>query len=98
MVIGDAVSGIGGDNAGLDFQPAAGVEVVIKSCFINTGINAPRIFDGVIQSDIFRYGNTAINNANLSLVGGIFISNAIYLRLNASGVGFRNGFTGIEVQ
>jgi len=95
MVAGDVVNAIGGDNAILDFQPAVGVEVVITWLTSINGTTNARLFDGVNQSINFHF--TAASRDLLASVK-LFINNTNYLRLSISGVGERNGFTGIETQ
>jgi len=92
MAVGDVVSDIGGDNAILDFQPAAGVEAVISLWFT-----------GQTNGDLFLYNGTD-TSTNLPLLQTtvsvntmkMFVNNTNYFRSIAPGAGLRNAFTGIE--
>jgi len=91
LAIGDIVSDIGGDNAILDFQPAAGVECVLPFMTAVDTQNFFNLHDGVITSR-----NLAISATLMATKLGFFIDNTRFMRLTAAGVGRRNAFTGIE--
>jgi len=91
MAIGDIVSDIGGDNAVLDFQPAAGVEAVITWLTAVDTQNFVRLTDAVIEGR-----NLAVSVGTYTASSKFFVNNTRFLRLTAAGVGRRNYFTGIE--
>jgi len=92
MAVGDVVSAIGAPNAVLDFQPAAGVEVIITGIF-NDGqaANIYSLFDGAVNSNV--------DTADAISVGAlkIMFNNALYLRCGALGGVLRSAFCGIEI-
>jgi len=90
MVVGDIITDVGADNAVLDFQPAAGVEVMI------TMVNEPN------QYGPFDGANLSLTVANTSFIRSLGdlkmgITNAVFLRITAPGVGLFNAFSGIEI-
>ena len=92
LVSGDVVSGIGADNALLDFQPAAGVEVVIVSAFGEGSLaGQPTLFDGTNVSVLAALGNDAIVGIKLML------TNTLYLRLANRGATRFNSYSGMEL-
>jgi len=98
MAVGDVVSSIGGANATLDFQPAAGVEVAIKTTFSQTGTARSAVmYDGVINTMELKTDMSAATNAYLTIGSVMFVTNTNYLRIFGSGGALRNGFTGIEI-
>ena len=96
MVVGDVVNAIGGANAILDFQPAAGIEVAIKMCFCRSGVAGWALFDGVNISD-FLITDEATAAGIKNNFTTMLIDNTNYLRITASGGAIRNGFSGIEI-
>lgn len=91
LAVGDVVSNIGGDNAVLDFQPAAGVECLIS--FL-TAVDTQNFF--ILRDGVNNSRNLATSAVLFESKLGFFVTNARFLRLTAAGVGRRNAFTGIE--
>lgn len=92
MVVGDVVNEIGGDDAAITFQPAAGVEVLIT--IIGRGFVDSFFFDdGVITGFLFVLGMIPSTT-----VIKMPINNAIHLTVVAQGVGQRASFGGIQIQ
>mgnify|MGYP003679608310 FL=1 len=96
MASGDVINGFSPVGAILDFQPAAGVEIVVKTCFLNGVSNAPSLTNGTIESNMST-SNTAISGTSLSDVN-IFINNTNYLRINSLGGGQYSAFSGIQIK
>ena len=70
MASGDVVSDISGDNTILTFQPAASVQCIIKSCFMNGVGGYVKITNGVDETylsngaTIYQGGN-GVTNLNM---------------------------------
>ncbi len=92
MAIDDVVSGIGTDNAGLTFQPAAGVEVLITSFISALGII--KLTNGTSTSVIVLATNWRLNQLNIKL----FVNNTNYMTIDAGGSGKFNSYTGIQTK
>jgi hypothetical protein len=95
MAKGDTVSAIANIAAATeyDFQPAAGVEVVIVECGTESGLNDMHVglHDGV---DTTNFGA-----ASARFAGKLFIRNGLYLRIyNANGGAQDMAYTGIQVK
>lgn len=104
MARGDIVSDLGSiaDTARFTYQPASGVEVVIKSLITGkvagTALNIEgELYDGALTG-IFWSGNhtlAVIEPYNIA----ILVNNSIYLRiLNNAGVTATLGFTGMQTK
>jgi hypothetical protein len=97
MASGDVVNAISGDNTELNFQPAANVECVIKSCFMNGVGGYVKITDGANETylnngaTIYQGGN-GVTNLNM------LITNTNYLKIDALGVSKRGAYTGIQIK
>lgn len=91
MAVGDVVNGIGALGAGLDFQPAAGVECLIS--YVSDEGAPFQLFNGVNGSRQTGYINAGIIGNPLKL----FITNSIYLRIVAL-AGVRAGYSGITIK
>jgi len=98
MVIGDAIVDIDSMLTGttLDFQPAAGVEVVITQGSSDDGTALVTLLD---QTD----GTSAAHIADLSITGNanhvvkLFVNNTVFLRRVNTAVGTQIlGFSGIQ--
>lgn len=92
MAVGDAVVNI--FSGASTFQPAAGVEVCITSCFVQPRTSDDiRITDGVNQGICSNQSGTAQDHLNTK----IFITNSIYLYLNAGGAVY-SGYSGVQTK
>jgi len=93
LVVGDVVSAFGLDNSILDFQPAAGVEVVVTS--VNTGGSG----SGVQLYNGTTAGIDTSLRADSADLGSLkfFVNNTNYLRVGANGAGNFTAFTGVQV-
>ncbi len=92
MAIGDVVNDISADNTILDFQPAAGVEVVITYVSTLLAGGQPLMFNGTNATT----ATTGLDN-NLYYNLKMMINNTNFLRISALGAGVFSGFTGMEV-
>jgi len=91
MAVGDVVNGFGAvAGATLNFQPAAGVEVMISSAGANG--NQIRLFNGAADS-YNSVGVTGQDGTSGNLK--IFITNTNYLQVVPTGI-FAS-FTGIQI-
>jgi len=91
MAIGDVVVQFGGDNAVIDFQPAAGVEVVI-TCWASN--NGDILFNNDTNvSQVLVTANVVENPA----AGKVFVNNTVFARIAAQGAGNFSAFSGITV-
>jgi hypothetical protein len=93
MAAGDVVSGLSAINTALTFTPAAGVEVVLTSLANDDQYIRYEITDGTLYSYLIP-DNTFYNITNCK----VFITNSIYLHINAIGVGMSSGFTGVQTK
>ena len=94
MAAGDVVSGQGGIGATYNFQPAAGVEVMISSAG-NNSQGWFYLYNGSILSGVY---SMSPGNAHDTFLIKIFINNTIYIQMEASGAGKYNGFSGIQIK
>ncbi len=78
MAVGDTVNAIGGLGTTLDFQPAAGVEVVITHIGDINGGHC--LYDGVNQSAL---GLAQQATSDFYFTPKVFINNSVYLRIIA---------------
>ena len=106
MAVGDVINDIQNiaANADLDFQPAAGTEIVINSIGSDgtsagatpakTPLADVKLYNGSLESDIIRNGETA----GWEQIK-IWITNTNYLRINnADGANARDiSYTGVAV-
>jgi len=102
MTVGDVVSGIAGGVAGgatLDFQPAAGVEVVITAVGSEQSNTAvPGVIVGLYDGTDFAHVATG-GEGGWSGLQKIFLNNTIYLRLeNNSGSAGDIAYCGIQTK
>lgn len=98
MVVGDVVSVIGTAGATLTFQPAAGVEVAIKTTWVSTGgSRAGALFDGVNVTVPLFNRNDAATSAEQGLVQTMFITNALYFHVFGT-AGVIHGLSGIQIR
>jgi len=89
MVVGDAVSDIGAVGAVLDFQPAAGVEVVVT--WMHDGTNGHDLRDGVTSSsDVVM-----VDATNQPSPFKFFLNNTRFMRIELVG-GQTKAFTGMQ--
>jgi hypothetical protein len=87
MAVGDVVSGISANNTTLNFQPAAGVEIMLTAF---SGGFGGGITDGVvIGSSMF---------VNYTETKKIFITNTNYITIAPGGAGFYGAYTGIQIK
>lgn len=89
MAVGDVVSALSGDNAALTFQPAAGVEVCIKSIIASFSSSSLHLTDGTNDSMNFR--SDIYPNPH-------FLTNTLFLEIPAQGAGSRSAYTGIQTK
>lgn len=87
-----------GDNAILDFQPAAGVEVMIMSQGFdaNSG-GVGQLYNGTIDCNFISANanaNTGFHTANMKM----FINNTNYLRILALGAGVVSTYSGVTTK
>jgi hypothetical protein len=94
MAVGDVVADVA-SGTNLTFQPAAGVEVVITSVFMNAAGTADRIKLSDAALTVFCPASTAI--AANPLNTKICINNTTYLTLTDSG-GAGCGYTGLQIK
>lgn len=92
MAVGDVVNGISAVATLIDFQPAAGVEVMITEAGSTTGGGTarPAMYDG-----------TLISYLEVSVVtfrGKMFINNTRYLRVNPGIAGESGHYSGIQIK
>ena len=90
MAVGDPVNGIGLLATDFEFRPAAGVSVLITSCFENYG-NNPRMTNGVVISYPTASGNGDIKNIK------VFYNNTNWLYISAAAATY-NSYSGIVIQ
>ena len=101
MAIGDVVSQLNdvGAASTLDFQPAAGVEIMISQFFSENGTSAVvwRIVNGTLNLAVVNDGSV-ITGANQNPLK-LFITNTIFIRDdNTSGAAVNMGFTGMQIK
>lgn len=95
MAIDDIVNGISGDNAVLDYQPAAGVEADIRSTGIKTDTAGQTLYDG---TNLSLNQSTAQGVANGGKpILGMQITNTRYIRVGAMGAGVKSSYTAIVI-
>ena len=95
MAVDDIISGISGDNAVLDFQPASGVEVMIIMIGMDNQTNSPALYDGTNESLLISGGtNDRRDLTNIKIP----VTNSIYLRLPALGAGNRSCYAGVQIK
>jgi len=92
MAVGDIVSEFSGDNAELDFQPAAGVDVLITS--VAASSSAANITDGTDFAEIMNTDGNAGTTQNMLKV---FINNTNRIQVGAQGAGVHSALSGIVV-
>ena len=96
MAAGDVVNGLSAAaSTQFDFQPAAGVECIIKSIHTDLASAAGvwALTDGV--NDAWTSATSA--EINVGLVN-TFINNTRYLRVAAMGAGKFGGYSGIQIK
>ena len=86
MVKGDVINGTGAAAAVLNYQPAAGVEVVITTADTNEKV---LFYDGTNSAPVLAAGTTPIK---------IFLNNTLYLRLDAGAAATYRAFSGVQVK
>lgn len=85
MAVGDVVSQISSTGTVLTYQPAAGVEVMVTSCFMQSNPDI-KLTDGVNSSEKIT-AKTGFK---------IFLNNSIYMKIDAA-TG-KSAFTGIQIK
>lgn len=93
MAVGDVVNGIAA-SAILDFQPAAGVEVMITSVGLDGTNNAFLIYNGTLDS-VITSANTSTNTGFHTANCTVIIDNTNYLRVPNTAAG--GMYTGVTV-
>jgi hypothetical protein len=95
MAIGDIISQVTANDNDLIYTPAVGVSVLMTA-IAGTGVRA-QLTDGVNTQMVTYWVNSSYNSDN---AGGykIFLTNSIYLSLDADRPAFGVGFTGIQIQ
>ncbi len=94
MVVGDVVSGFSAPATILNFQPAAGVEIMISAIAMNNNVNLPKLNDGANTTYLAWGTNEEPSGSNIK----VFINNSIYLYIPALPAGEVSGFTGIQIK
>lgn len=95
LAIGDVVNDIGADDTDLDFQPAAGVVILITFC------SGQLTVAGYVLTDGAAVGSTALSTSQVGSPFNLklFINNTNFLKVIAGGVGGTFGsFAGIQIQ
>jgi len=94
MAVGDVVSAHTSIGAGLnwDFQPSAGVEVVIRHIVDNGSTYlTTKLFDGTNETTFGSALGTAIIR--------LYLTNSLYLRIyNSAAAALRCGYLGIQIK
>ena len=97
-IINDVVS-VAGGGGNVDFQPAAGVEIVLTNLSwrgTTAGVIRFILYDGVNEAWIFANDNTPDPNGVVIKVG---ITNSNYLRMNNNHASARiMAYTGIQTK
>lgn len=86
MAVDDIINGISGDNAVLEYQPAAGVESIVTIFFTTSSV---ALYNGTN----FTVGNTA-TSGRVSMG----ITNTRWVRVPAQGAGNFGGYSAIQVK
>ena len=93
LAVNDVVNGISAANTILDYQPASGVEVVITVSGTDTVANQiMRLYNGTIDS-LMRANSTSFSQDTSNMK--VLITNSIYFRTDALGVGLYSAYTGM---
>jgi len=94
MAVGDVVSAHTSIGAGLnwDFQPSAGVEVVIRHIVDNANTYLmTKLFDGTNETFFGRGLGTAVIR--------LYLTNSLYLRITNTGTAtLRCGYLGVQIK
>jgi len=102
LAIGDVISDLDDISSGfIDFQPAAGVEVLITSFSVEAFSNAEtlRFTDGVLTDSVFAQGILLDGDLGNYNIFKTFITNTVYLRRSMTSPGPSNlGYSGIQTQ
>jgi len=96
LTAGDIVNDIGLDNTPFSFQPAASVQVVIKSGFMNGIGGYLKLTDGVKETYLWN-GTTIYQGSGMSSID-VFINNTNYLKFDGLGVGKFAAYTGVQIK
>lgn len=99
MAAGDIIVFVSPDATAVSFQPASGVEVVIRSILAETngGFNNYHITDGTrITNFTGSAPFTGASSAPLNLWIGI--TNQYYLTIDAFSATFSTGYSGVQVK
>lgn len=96
MVVGDVVNGISLDNTDFLFQPAASVECLIKTGFMNGVGGYLKITDGT--KDPALWNGATIYQGNQMTSIDVFINNTNYLKFDALGAGKFSAYSGIQIK
>ncbi len=94
MAVGDIVNGISGAATIFQFQPAAGVSIMVTTCSFYGSNVSPYFTDGVNVSGI-NWGTNGSNTPNNSKT---FFDNTLYLYFQALIAPLRSAFSGIQIQ
>jgi hypothetical protein len=91
MAVGDVVNGIGAASTRIDFQPAAGVEIMIS---YNSGssVTVAGLTNGIVDSPSLNIASLPSVLTNTKM----FINNTNYLYIEAAGQ--CRGYTGIQIK
>lgn len=93
VAVGDIIVDISAANSTLDFQPAAGVEVMITLMALDNTGTMPQMYDGTGDPQInCTVATTSHDYANCKFG----ITNGHYLRIGALGAGNYSGYSGIQ--
>lgn len=102
MAVGDVVSDIQSIAAGadLDFQPAAGVEVMVTHYGVKIGSQLTvSLYNGTLASPLFQHWPTSTTtHPNAMAATKVFITNTNYLRItNQAGTTEPIAYCGIQI-
>tara|TARA_Y100000296_G_C5114812_1_gene227132 strand:- start:96 stop:377 length:282 start_codon:yes stop_codon:yes gene_type:complete len=93
MAVGDVVNVLSAATTILNYQPAAGVEIMVSS-IIRGGTN---VANGLYNGAVWAYDTAAASDTGM-LNQKLFITNSIYIRINAAGGGGITSISGIQIK
>jgi len=93
MAVGDVVSDVSASNTAIDFQPAAGVEVVVTAYGMDGVATQGNLSDGSETSLLIATGTQGQRSDQTKTK--VFVGNDVFLNIVALGVGVFGSFCGI---